>query len=61
MTIKNGADYDQALTEIKSWLSKRKYDQRSFQEIQKVITAVERYMGMPLPAKKFIVQNCTDS
>ena len=58
MMIKNEMDYDQALSEIKDWLKKKDYNQRSFQEIQTVIAAVESYMGMPLPAKSFILHNC---
>jgi len=58
MTIKNENDYDQALTEIKSWLTKRDYNRNSFQEIADVIDAVENYIGMPLPAKNFILHNC---
>jgi antitoxin component HigA of HigAB toxin-antitoxin module len=58
MTIKNENDYDQALSEIKSWLTKKDYNRNSFQEIEDVINAVETYMGMPLPAKNFILHNC---
>ena len=58
MTIKNKTDYDQALSEIKNWLSRDDYDHSSFEEIQSVIAAVERYMGIPLPAKNFILHNC---
>lgn len=58
MTIRNEIDYDQALSEIKDWLNKKDYNQSSLQEIQTVIAAVERYMGMPLPAKSFILHNC---
>ena len=58
MTIRNENDYDQALSEIKEWLTKRDYTLNSLEEIQNVIAAVENYMGMPLPAKNFILQNC---
>lgn len=58
MTIKNENDYDQALTEIKSWLTKKDYNRDSLEEIEDVINAVENYMGMPLPAKRFILHNC---
>lgn len=58
MTIKNENDYDQALTEIKSWLTKKDYNRNSLEEIEDVINAVENYMGMPLPAKHFILHNC---
>ena len=58
MTIKNENDYDQALTEIKSWLTKKDYNSSSFLEIEGVIDAVENYMGIPLPAKQFILHNC---
>ncbi len=58
MTIRNENDYDQALTEIKSWLTKKDYNRSSFLEIEDVIDAVENYMGIPLPAKQFILHNC---
>ena len=58
MTIKDTTDYDQALSEIKNWLSKEDHNIASFEEIQNVIAAVERYMGIPLPAKNFILHNC---
>ena len=55
MTIKNQSDHDQALSEIRDWLKKRNYDSSSLKEIQTVINAVESYMGIPLPAKEFIL------
>ncbi len=61
MTIRNENDYDLALSEIKIWLQKKDYNLHSFNEIQRVIVAVERYMGMPLPARNFIQQNCLHS
>lgn len=61
MTIQNGTDYDQALSQIKTWLSKEEYNLNSFREIESIITAVEKYTGMPLPAKNFILQNCLQS
>ena len=61
MTIKNGIDYDQALSEIKNWLNKEDYNISSFNEIKSIIVAVEKYTGMPLPAKNFILQNCLHS
>lgn len=61
MTIQNGIDYDQALSQIKNWLTKEEFSLNSFQEIESIIIAVERYTGMPLPAKNFILQNCLHS
>lgn len=60
MTIKNEYDHAKALLTIESWLKKRDYTQRSLREVQNVILAVEVYMGMPLPAKNFILTNCLD-
>jgi hypothetical protein len=61
MTIQNGIDYDQALSQIKNWLTKEEYSKTSFHEIESIIVAVEKYTGMPLPAKNFILQNCLSS
>ncbi len=58
MNIQNGIDYDQALSQIKNWLTKEEYNIHSFREIESIIVAVEKYTGMPLPAKNFILQNC---
>lgn len=55
MTIRNVNDHDQALSEIKDWLKKKNYSSHSLEEIKTVISAVEKYMGMPLPAKEFIL------
>ena len=56
MTISNGIDYDRALSQIKNWLLKEEYSFKSFKEIESTIVAVEKYTGMPLPAKNFILQ-----
>lgn len=58
MTIRNFREHNTALTEISTWLQKGEFSQETFNEIESVIVAVESYMGMPLPAKRFIESNC---
>jgi hypothetical protein len=58
MTIRNFKEHNIALTEISSWLKKGVFSKKTFGEIEVVIIAVESYMGMPLPAKRFIESNC---
>jgi len=58
MTIRNVKEHNIALTEISSWLKKGEFSQETFNEIESVIFAVESYMGIPLPAKRFIESNC---
>tara|TARA_B100000767_G_C19434532_1_gene397391 strand:- start:381 stop:563 length:183 start_codon:yes stop_codon:yes gene_type:complete len=58
MKIENIKQSYSALDEIKSWLQDGVFNDDSYTEITSVIEAVEDYMGMPLPAKKFIESNC---
>jgi hypothetical protein len=58
MTIRNFKEHNIALTTISSWLQKGEFSKETFNEIESVIIAVESYMGMPLPAKRFIESNC---
>tara|TARA_B110000211_G_C13991829_1_gene514369 strand:- start:8 stop:196 length:189 start_codon:yes stop_codon:yes gene_type:complete len=58
MTIRNFKEHNIALNEISSWLEKGDFSKETFGEIESVIVAVESYMGMPLPAKRFIESNC---
>lgn len=60
MIIKDFKDCNAALGQISIWLKKGVFSQESFGEIEGVISAVENYMGMPLPAKGFIESNCND-
>ena len=58
MIIRNFKEQNIALSQISFWLEKGVFSEKVFGEIKSVILAVESYMGMPLPAKKFIVSNC---
>lgn len=60
MIIKDFKDCNAALGRISVWLQKGVFSQESLGEIEGVISAVENYMGMPLPAKGFIESNCND-
>lgn len=59
MEIKDFKDCGSALEEIMNWLKAGVFNQDSYSEIEEVIVAVEDYMGIPLPAKRFIESNCT--
>lgn len=58
MKIENVNESYSALDQIKNWLQAGIFNADSYTEIETVIEAVEDYMGIPLPAKKFIESNC---
>ena len=58
MTIRDFKDHNIALNKISLWLERGEFSKKTFGEIENVILAVEVYMGIPLPAKKFIESNC---
>lgn len=54
MTIENSYDQTRALNQISDWLKKDVINSETFAEIEDVVSALENYMGMPLPAMRFI-------
>tara|TARA_Y100001934_G_scaffold283416_2_gene403045 strand:- start:2027 stop:2212 length:186 start_codon:yes stop_codon:yes gene_type:complete len=54
MKIQNESDSYFALNKIKTWLQVGVYSRDSYTEIENTVKALEDYMGIPLPAKKFI-------
>jgi len=54
MKIQNITDSYTALNEIKNWLAQGVFSKDSYNEIETVVDAVEDYMGIPLPARRFI-------
>lgn len=59
MVIRDLKDCTSALNEISMWLQKGDFNEVTFGEISSTIAAVESYMGIQLPAKEFIVSNCS--
>ena len=54
MKIQNITDSYTALNQIKNWLQQGVFSKDSYTEIETVVDALEDYMGIPLPAKRFI-------
>jgi hypothetical protein len=54
MEIQNKTESFEAINKIKTWLEVGVFNIDSCSKIEKLIIALEEYMGIPLPAKSFI-------
>ncbi|MFM7024262.1 MAG: hypothetical protein ACKOXB_14920 [Flavobacteriales bacterium] len=55
MEIQSSVEHANALDQVTDWLKKEDYSMESMNEIDMVICAIEKYSGMPLPARSFIM------
>ena len=55
MEIRTFEQHVNALDQVTVWLKKEDYSVESMNEIDRVICAIEKYSGMPLPARNFIM------
>jgi hypothetical protein len=55
MEIQSSVEHANALDQVTVWLKKEDYSVESMNEIDRVICAIEKYSGMPLPARSFIM------
>tara|TARA_B100000683_G_scaffold276383_2_gene330170 strand:+ start:6277 stop:6642 length:366 start_codon:yes stop_codon:yes gene_type:complete len=60
-TIQSEVDFNLTLEKLTVWLKKEVVNPTSYAQIREDITALELYMGIPLPAKKYIEWNCNIS
>ena len=55
MEIQSSEEHANAIDQVTDWLKKEDYSVESMNEINFVICAIEKYSGMPLPARSFIM------